>query len=159
MSTKSECLRIRGELQSRREVIAGLKKALESARKSRLARLKACRAERLERSRAVAERAKVARRKLKEHITRAKKGARVICSSCAGVSRESLKEIDAAYEFRRFAPERLAPERSARESSAPERLAPERSARERLAPERSARERLAPERLAPERSARERLAR
>jgi hypothetical protein len=90
----SEKSRIRAELrQRRRETLPALRAALADARRAKKARLKACKAECLRLKRQAKTKARIATRRLKEHLRRLRILAKTTCVSCSVENREDLERI------------------------------------------------------------------
>lgn len=84
--------------EKRREVLPRLRERVKQARKAQRQRLKQCKADCKAAERKAKKAATVARKKLEQHIKRAKKRAGAICKSCKVVDEKSVTELKNAVE-------------------------------------------------------------
>lgn len=84
--------------ERRRNVIPKLKAAISAAKKSRTARLRKCKADCRAAIRREKKRATQARKKLEQHIRKAKAKAKDVCKSCKVVDDKGVEQISKALD-------------------------------------------------------------
>jgi len=99
MSVVQQRKQLKREIRERRrDVIPKLKAAIGSAKKARAARLRTCKADCRAAIRKQRKLAIQARRKLEQHIKKAKAKAKNVCNSCKVVDTKGVEQISKAIE-------------------------------------------------------------